>query len=694
MKAVSRALSQGHSVLITSHTHVAVDNVVESVAETVKKAGQVVRVGASGQLARKVSEHPWLTVDKAAAAITNRVARLQSIQDAMGENESHPDRLHLGVVVQRLEQGNGLRLESALRAQEAADRARHLAEDLVMAGAESARRRADFERIDAATAHSAASASALPQLRERAESAAITAHHSAHQVYAAEQSLASLRFELSNAVLEWSEATSARQSWSAGLPWRRHALDSRIQLANERRNILAADVHSAEAGVETFRRAAAAAGGEATSAHERVGIAESAQRRARELAREASIVQAAESAAQAHIIQTRAQYAEAQRVVDAVPDWEVIIAEGRVDGTLEALAERDDYNERVASLDTAMKELIRKKKLLDDEYAKTKSNLLETAPVIACTLSSLTTKTELANRRFDTVIVDEAASAQIPQLVYAGSKADHCLAFVGDFLQNAPITETDDAITEDDKRVLHWQEDDIFALHGVVDRASTERNSRCVALRTQYRYPPVIASIVNEFCYDGLLESSWRSDDDSIGPPYVVFVDTSTHPEQGLRRRGQSWTHPLGLDLIEAIHNRHREDSGTSMGVVCPYAAHAQQAEALTRRKRLAIECGTAHKFQGRQYDVVILDLMQDSGRLRWAAQADLSGSKREVSAAKLLNVGITRAQKRLYIIGDWSVVRNTPTPGMIAIANLLGEREFELVSAADALTIGTTRNR
>ncbi|MGA9870077.1 MAG: AAA domain-containing protein, partial [Rhodococcus sp. (in: high G+C Gram-positive bacteria)] len=399
-KAIARALSQGHSVLITSHTHVAVDNVVESVAETVTEAGQVIRVGASGQLTKKVSEHPWLTVDKAAAAMTNRVARLQSIQDAMAENESHPDRLHLGVVVQLLEQENGLRLESALRAQEAADTARHLAETLALAGVESARRRADFERIDAAAARSAAAASMLPQLKDHAQSAARTAHHVAHQVYAAEQSLASLRFELSKAVVEWSEATSARQSWSAGLPWRRRALDSRIQLANERRNILAAEVHSAEGGVESFRRAAADAGVEAANAHERVVIAESAQRRARELARDVSAVKAAESAAQSESARVQARYAEAQRVVDVVPDWQNVIAEGQADGTLGALAERDDYNERVATLDTAMKELIRKKKLLDDEYAKTKSHLLETAPVVACTLSSLTTKTELANRRF------------------------------------------------------------------------------------------------------------------------------------------------------------------------------------------------------------------------------------------------------------------------------------------------------
>ncbi|WP_176224794.1 DEAD/DEAH box helicase [Rhodococcus sp. 1168] len=688
VEAVSRALSQGHSVLIASHTNVAVDNVVESVVERVTEPGQVVRVGSTDKLTQKVREHPWLTVDKTAAVMTNRAARLQEIEGAIAANAAHPDRTHLSVVVQQLEQGNGLRLETALRAREAATTARHLAEDITMAGVESTRRLTALDRIDEAVQRSIASASRLPQLKHHAESTARTAYNAAQDVQVAERTLALLRVGHSDAVLKWSEATSAQHSWIAGLPWRRGEADARVRRAVELRDALAAELHCAQSGFETLRRAAAATGGEATRAHEQVQSAEFAGQHARELASEASTLQAAESTLQARLAQLESEYAEALRIVDAAPDHEEIISTARLDGTWEALAERDEYNERVAALEAAIRELNRQKKLLDDEYAATKRTLLENAPVIACTLSTLTTKAELSNRRFDTVIIDEAASAQIAQLVYAGSKADRCLAYVGDFLQNAPITDTDDAITEVDKQVLHWQQDDIFALLGVVDRASAQDNSRCVALRTQYRYPPIIAGVVNEFCYDGLLESSWRNNDDRLGQPYVVFVDTATHPEQGLRRTDASWIHPLGLDLIEAIHARHRDHSSTSMGLVCPYVAHARQAEALARRKTLAIECGTAHKFQGRQYDVVILDLMQDSGRLRWAAQADLSGNKHEVSAAKLLNVGITRAQQRLYIIGDWGVVRRTQTPGMMAIANLVGRAEFQLVSATDVLTI------
>ena len=74
---------------------------------------------------------------------------------------------------------------------------------------------------------------------------------------------------------------------------------------------------------------------------------------------------------------------------------------------------------------------------------------------------------------------------------------------------------------------------------------------------------------------------------------------------------------------------------------------------------------------------------MQDQ-RPRWVAAADLRGSQRAVSAAKLLNVALTRAKERIYIIGDWSFVSAYHTTGMRALADLLSEPGFTLVRPVD----------
>ena len=310
-----------------------------------------------------------------------------------------------------------------------------------------------------------------------------------------------------------------------------------------------------------------------------------------------------------------------------VPNHQAIIDQAVTDGVMQALAEREAFNERVAALDARLKELSLLQRRLEDEYANTKCELMETAPVIACTLTALTIKSELSTRRFDTVIIDEAASAQVPHLVYAGSKADRCLAYVGDFLQNAPISDTDDAVTEEQQQLLAWQRDDIFSLVGIHNRYTAEAHPRCVALRTQFRYPPVIADIVNEFCYAGLLQTHWTG---TVDGPIVIFVDTSGHPEQGLRRDGTSSTHPLGLRIMTVLYERR--DQSHSIGLVCPYTSHGRRAEALARDRGFDLPCGTAHKFQGRQFDTVILDLVQDAEYARWAARADLAGSRREIS--------------------------------------------------------------
>jgi hypothetical protein len=72
---------------------------------------------------------------------------------------------------------------------------------------------------------------------------------------------------------------------------------------------------------------------------------------------------------------------------------------------------------------------------------------------------------------------------------------------------------------------------------------------------------------------------------------------------------------------------------------------------------------------------------MQD-GSARWVGEADLNGSRRQVSAAKLLNVGITRAKKYLYLIGDWDFIQRSEMPGMAAISALAGHENFEVIEA------------
>ncbi len=99
--AVRDALRHGRSVLLSSHTHVAVDNVLEALmaedrrsAQSMLELGKVVRnpPGDETKILHSVREHPHLLLDKAAAAKVDLVARSESLREAKQGNEGDQRR--------------------------------------------------------------------------------------------------------------------------------------------------------------------------------------------------------------------------------------------------------------------------------------------------------------------------------------------------------------------------------------------------------------------------------------------------------------------------------------------------------------------------------------------------------------------------------------------------------------------------
>ncbi|MET7767457.1 AAA domain-containing protein [Nocardia sp. NPDC005366] len=678
VKAVADALANGRSVLIASHTHVAVDNVVKDLAETVAEPGHVVRVGDQEKIDPKVAGHDWLMLDKAAAVLTEREERLAEIMERQRANESDPARQRLDSVIDKLDQTDLPLIEKAYHAQEQAARADELYRNLSEIQQEMQRRESEISRLRRDADDEEPASDLLPSLIRGNEQIAEQQRQLAATITSIDATLKTTQAAYDALIQILVEVEQERNTWSGRLPWRRAVLDEQYTATTDALPSVLARVASLEAELANRRDQDRSLAAVRVETNRRITAAERAAQHAEVLRTRAALLEVAQQhdAARKRRAETDAAHARAE--ADAVDDYEQIIARAEHDGIARLIDEREELNEVVAHLNEKLGDLDREKRRLDDEYKNTKRELLESAPIIGCTLTALTTKPELSNRRFDTVIIDEAASASIPHLIHAGSKADRCLAYVGDFLQNSPITDTDDAKTDRQQQLLAWQRDDISALLGIRDRATAEGHPRCVALRTQFRYPEVIADIVNDFCYDGLLETAWTG---TIEGPVVTFIDTSTHLEQGLHRSGTSWVHPLGLRLMDVIYE-FRDTTGT-IGLVCPYNAHAHRANARSRDNGYDMPCGTSHKFQGRQFDTVIVDLMQDD-QPRWVAWADLAGGEREVSAAKLLNVAITRAKSRLFIIGNWNFVRSMQTPGMQAIARLRHRPDFELADAMD----------
>lgn len=242
----------------------------------------------------------------------------------------------------------------------------------------------------------------------------------------------------------------------------------------------------------------------------------------------------------------------------------------------------------------------------------------------------------------------------------------------------------------------------------------------CAALLTTHRFGPDLTELVNRIAYGSTLPDGPRLDSAVVArnreeDPEIVLITTDRLGDEGLgvartprKGKGRWWT--AGSVVAQALAEHHR-DQGESVGIVTPYNAQADLthdwlADQGSLHRSPPVEVRTAHRFQGREFDVVVLDLVEDGRTLGWTGLGDL-GSDRDFvrTGARLFNVGATRARRRVYIVAAWSAasraatgtvlahVREMATPGPdrrvlgVRAAHLLGMEESEL-SAEDSTAI------
>ena len=692
LEAVRDALTHGRSVLVASHTHVAVDNVLEGLIGSSSQedagwsCGDVIRIASPSTLEKvsaKVTAHPCLLLDQAVAELTGSEARQADLDKRRKLNREAESRTALAVAIEDLvdvDVGGLADAQRALAAQQEItqlqaeidaidERLLELREREVKHRGAAVESSIDPDEFDSARAR-------LVRARHVRDDAARAAQEAIVTMRARERDQDELRERLDRAHQGVARGVARVLAFVRDRR-ERSVVELEVELAEAQ-----AIVQDAQALHEACTEKRLTRGTE--TAELEAALQQLTKRRERAL-RETR--KADELAADAEVERFEREelhesLGELQEIAASVSDPDALLVTARREGWLEQIAERDRLNGQVVVLEQELQEIEREQAQLRDDLARERARLLAEAPVIACTLAALSVGTALLERRFDVVILDEVASIEPAYVAYAGSRANRTLALVGDFLQNAPIADAQDTPTEQDRPIADWQKRDVFYLAGIHDRDSAERHPRCVALSTQYRYPPLIAKTVNAFCYDGLLESHHGTP--TAEGPVVTLIDTSRYPGKRLVPEAGSWWYQLGLDLL-AVVALAPDTPAKDTGMVCPYRAQANRAARRSARDGLGVACGTAHRFQGREFDTVILDLMQDD-QPRWAGVADLHGTERQVAAAKLLNVALTRTKRHLYLIGDWDFVQRYDSPGMRALAALDGEPEFCVVDAASML--------
>jgi len=306
---------------------------------------------------------------------------------------------------------------------------------------------------------------------------------------------------------------------------------------------------------------------------------------------------------------------------------------------------------------------------IERQLAEVERNLVAEAQIIAITLTSAYLRDTIQERTFDTVLLDEASMAPIPALWAAATRAKRNLVIVGDPKQLAPIRQSTHELAE------KWLGRDIFAASGM-DKPHQDPSAPIVQLTTQYRMHPEICALANELVYgsalingpgvdvDRELKSFYQQVEPNDGA--VTLIDTGPLDAWVTTvQRGRSTSRLNFLSavcstaLAEQLLSRGREEPQPGekqrVLIVTPYRPQADLIRILIHEQGLYddVAVGTAHSFQGNEGSIVILDLVVDEPHWR----VGLFTPAYDEGSGRLLNVAITRARRRLFVIGDFQYI-------------------------------------
>ena len=279
---------------------------------------------------------------------------------------------------------------------------------------------------------------------------------------------------------------------------------------------------------------------------------------------------------------------------------------------------------------------------------KAQADVLDRATVVLATLTGIETRA-LRGREFDLAVVDEATQSVEPAAYLALLRARRAV-LAGDHKQLPPTLLSPDA-----------------AALGVslFERLAGLYPEAMVTLEEQHRMNEQIMRYPSDAFYGGRLRAHPAVAHHCIDDRPLVFIDTAGRgfeddtPEDSESRRNEGEAGLAAGEVRKLLALLPQED----IAVISPYDAQVQRVRGLLADVP-AVEVDTVDGFQGREKDAIVLTLVRsnDAGELGFLA--DL----------RRINVAITRARKKLVVIGDGATLARHPFyDGFLRYAQALG---------------------
>ncbi|MDX5436370.1 MAG: AAA domain-containing protein [Pontibacter sp.] len=291
-------------------------------------------------------------------------------------------------------------------------------------------------------------------------------------------------------------------------------------------------------------------------------------------------------------------------------------------------------------------------------------DLLNNVQVITCTLVGAANKA-IRNLEYDTVFIDEAAQALEPACWIPITRAKR-VVLAGDHCQLPPTVKSFDAEKKGLGKTLF-------------EKCIERQTDVAVMLKTQYRMHHHIMEFSNQQFYHSELlahESVHSSDLHEFNAHFapglaVEFVDTAgCGYNEVVNPEAQSSANPDEADLLlnHLVHllkdytHADEEVEHLRIGVIAPYRAqinyledkieHIPHLHELRQQRHLSV--GTVDSFQGQERDIIYISMTRSNEQGEIGFLADI----------RRMNVAMTRAKKKLVIVGDSATLSQHPFYG------------------------------
>jgi AAA domain/PLD-like domain len=699
-RAIDRLLERGRRVLLVSGTNVAVDNALLAVTRLrTRPPGSLVRVGPPH--IPEVAADESVSLPRLVAARSGALEQeRRQVEDRLVELGSESHRLNelddaLTAFDHRAYATARARLEAEGRIRELARRVHERATAMSEAAAardDAARAVRDAEGRWEAVATARAALDAAAELRRELDDLQVDVHRAGSARLSIELRRDAMREHLA-------DAESAR-----GLARLRNRGEARRLREEVRR--LDAHVGRAELAVEAARGRAEdqrrlldprIAGHEREAAPLDAAAVESrrlALEAARQHARETTQLAEEETG---RVEAARRELLDAEAQPRATDEERRLVVEADAAGWPQLHTEREELRARQLARTPEMRALDRRHEELVQQLERlardSEREIIGQARLVATTLARFRLHPALNATPYDTVLVDEVGAATLVDVLVPVAAASQTAVLLGDFLQLGPVLK-DEVRDSPNPLLQRWVGSTCFDHCDIRTPAEAKERPGCVVLEAQYRFGPDVMELANLAMYAGTLRPGSQKPRPALEHE-VVLIDTDGLGEMGHARpgpQGKSRWWPAG-SLLAPVLAQHHAGRGERVGMIAPYRPQAEamlealhDAEGVSTRP--TTEAGTAHGFQGREFDVVVFDTVEDGLWPGWLADRR---PERVASGSRVLNVGITRCRTRLYLIGSAELIRSASSPPRTALTpvrELLLAGRIHVVKATDLLQV------